>query len=212
MGLFDIFKGAKGNAADKNPQPMREHHYAFAYKALPGLAFADPEVPLVFDSQHPTGRLAKFWAYVGTKFPENERISDSGLLGTVAPLNSDYAIVFIDMPPPLRETEAYFVAICYPYSWLNDPNREKSKPDLHYFILARSKVPGRGGASGATLRTLNQTGHGAVKFGIPVSAEAFTKEIGIALRNPPQWIIGVESKPWRFFMQDDESGQTYGTE
>jgi hypothetical protein len=41
MGLFAIFK--KPDDARPDPNSPREHHYTFAYKALPGLAFADPD-------------------------------------------------------------------------------------------------------------------------------------------------------------------------
>lgn len=114
------------------------------------------------------------------------------------------------MPTPLREAEAYFVAIIYPRSWFNDPSQGNSKPDLRYFILAKSEVPGAGGAYGGTLRILDRTGHGAVKFGIPVSVEAFLKEIQIALLNPPKFITWGDSKPWNFFMRDTETGETSG--
>lgn len=83
MGLFDIFKRTKGGAAHNDPQPPRRHHHAFAYKALPGLAFADAHVALGFGHDTPKGSLVKFWKHVGTKFPENERVSDSGLFANV---------------------------------------------------------------------------------------------------------------------------------
>jgi len=210
MGLFDIFKRTQKDTPQKERQPPRLHHYQFAYRALPGLAFADPHVVLGFGHDIPKGSLVKFWNSVGAKFPENERVSDSGLFANATGFGPHYVILFIDMPKPLRETEAYFVAIIYPRTWINDPSQENSKPDLRYFILAKSEVPSPEGASGGLLRILTEAGHGAVKFGIPVFAEAFLKEIQIALLNPPQCITWIESKSWNFLMQDSETGQTHG--
>jgi TPR repeat protein len=207
MGLFDIFKKAKKDSLQGNQQSPRLHHYQFAYRALPGLAFADAFVPLGFGHDTPKGSLVKFWKHVGSQFAENERVSDASLLAHDAPFGTDYVILLITMPAPLRATEAYFVAIIYPKSWFNDADQENKEPDLRYFILEKSDVPGAGGISGGTLRILTKTGHGAVKFGIPVSADVFLKEIHIALLNPLKWVTWVESEPWNFTMQDSENVQ-----
>jgi CheY-like chemotaxis protein len=202
MRLFGNFKRTKKDAPQ--PLPPRPHHYQFAYRALPGLAFADAYVPLGFGHDTPKGSLSEFWKYVGAKYPENERLSDSGLSALDTHFGPDYVILLVAMPTPLRDTEAYFVAIIYPKSWFNDPTQENSEPDLRYFILAKSEVSSADGASGGTLRTLTKAGHGAVKFGVPVSVEAFLKEVQEALLNPRKWITWVDSKPWNFSMQDEE--------
>jgi len=208
MGLFGFFKKDTRDSL-KQFEPPRKHHYDFAYKALPGLAFSDPHVPLGFGNNSPKGCLAKFWACVGEKLPEDERLSDSGLLGTGTPFGPHYAIVLIDMPKPLREAEAYFVAIVYPKSWFNDSNAYKnSQPELRYFILEKCSMAGIGGG---TLRALNRKGHGAIKYGIPVSAESFLKEIQNVLLNPPPFIVWVDSKPWNIMMQDPEKGEASGS-
>jgi hypothetical protein len=98
------------------------------------------------------------------------------------------------------------VAFEFPHYHLWDYSTFSSEPKK-----TRRKVTSPEGASGGVLRILTETGHGAVKFGIPVSAEAFLKEIQIALLNPPQCITWIESKPWNFFMRDTEAGQTYGS-
>ena len=113
MGLFDIFK--KQAAAPSDPKSPRKHHYNFAYKALPGLAFADPDVPLSFasvtyswkdlqelmasrdpfDRETPNRKLADLWAYTGGKLPSHERLSDSGLSAIGGEFGSEHAIVLV---------------------------------------------------------------------------------------------------------------------
>jgi DNA-binding response OmpR family regulator len=208
MGLLDIFRGTKGNSSHNDPQRPRLHHYEFAYRALPGLAFADPYGPLGMAHDTPKGSLVKFWNHVETQIPKRERVSDSGLIAVHAPFGPDYVIVLVTMPTPLRVSEAYFVGIIYPKSWFNSPDRENSSPALNVFILSKSDVPGAGGSSGGTLRRLNQTGHGAVKFGVAANVETFVNEIQTALLNPNKWITWVDSKPWDILMLDAETGQT----
>lgn len=208
---LEIFKGQIEEEKSENPEEKpRMHHYNFAYKALPGLAFADPHVPLGFGDDTPKESLAKFWNYVGSKLPENERVSDAGLFAHDTPFGPDYVIVLVTMPTPLRVSEAYYIAIIYPRSWFKSPAYENTKPDLHVFILAKSAVPGAEGTSGGTLRILGKTGHGALQYGVPATVEAFLKEIQTAIQNPCKWITWVESKPWNYFMQDTETGETSG--
>ena len=194
------------------PESPRMHHYNFAYKALPGLVFADPLVALGFGHDTPKGSLIEFWEYVGTKVPEHERINAAGLSAIDIVLKPDHVLLMVEMPEPLRDTEAYFVAVIYPKSWINNPAQENENPDPNYFILAKSAVPASQGDTGGTLRMLTKTGHGAVKFGVPFNAESFIKEIRSALLNPPQFTTWVESRPWNFFMHDTETGETFGAD
>jgi hypothetical protein len=210
---LEIFKGQiEGETPQKLEEKPRMHHYNFAYKALPGLAFADAHVPLGFGHDTPKDSLVDFWKYVGTKLPENERVSDFGLFASDTHFGPDHVILLVTMPIPLRDTEAYFVAVIYPKSWLNNPAQENENPDLNYFILAKSEVPSSQGESGGTLRMLTKNGHGAVKFGVPIDADSFIKEIRNALLKSPQFITFVESKPWNFFMHDTETGETFGAD
>lgn len=205
----ELLEGAKSDLPQHDPQSPRMHHYQFAYRALPGMAFSDPRVPLGFGQDIPKGSLIKFWKHVGTRFPENERISDSGLFASDTPFGPDYVMLLVTLPTPLRETEAHYVAIIYPRQWFESPDYENTSPELQVFILARSNVTDAGETSGGTLRILTKTGHGALKFGIPATVEAFVKEIQTALQHPLKWITWVDSKPWDFVMQNDEAGQPY---
>jgi hypothetical protein len=208
---LETLKRDNGKVADL-PESPRMHHYNFAYKALPGLVFADPLVALGFGHDTPEGSLIEFWKYVGTKVPEDKRIIATGLSAIDIILKPDHVMLMVEMPEPLRDTEAYFVAVIYPKSWLNNPAQENENPDLNYFILAKSEVPASQGDAGGTLRMLTKTGHGAVKFGVPFDAEIFIKEIRSALLKPPQFTTWVESKPWNFFMHDTETGETFGAD
>jgi CheY-like chemotaxis protein len=200
---------AEEDSRKNDPLPPRLHHYQFAYRALAGLAFADPYVTLGLGNDMPEGSLIKLWDYVGTKVSEKERLFADGLKAfelTWTP--GKQVILIVELPRPLRDTEAYFVAVAYPQSWFNDAHKENKTLDLRYFILARTEVPGAGGASGGTLRMLTKNGHGAVKFGVPTDLNGFFKEVESLMRNVPQFITWVDSKPWKFSMQDSETGQT----
>jgi hypothetical protein len=230
MGLFDIFK--KHSAAQSNPKTPRKHHYTFAYKALPGLAFADPHVPLSFssvtyswkdlqdliasgdpfDRETPNRKLASLWAYTGAKLPNHERLSDSGLSAIGGEFGDGNAFVLVRLPEPMRDTEAYFIVLIYPKSWFDDPNsHERNSLTVSCYLLAKSSVPGSSG-SGASLRILRRDGHGVVNFGVDPSLRSFLHEVQSELRGPERWITWVESPTWNFFMQDTETGQTFGSQ
>ena len=207
--IYSALENFKGRIEEEKSQKPEEkprmHHYNFAYKALPGLAFADVDVPLGFGHDTPKGSLSEFWKHVGAKCPENERLSDSGLSAIDTHFGPDYVILLVTMPTPLRIAEAHFAAIIYPKSWFKSPDYENKAPELSYYILAKNDF-------GGTFRVLTKTGHGAVKWRVPISAEAFLNEIQIALQKPPRFITWVDSKPWNFFMQDTETGETFGAD
>jgi hypothetical protein len=145
MGLFNVFKKDK---ADSAPESPRKHHYYFAYKALPGLAFTAPNVPLGFATNIPEDGLLRFWQMVGTKLPENERLSGVGLDAVNVNFDSE-CLLLITLPPPLKKSEAYYVGILYPRSWVNSSfdNSKLPKPYPVYFILAMSDVLGTSGVT-----------------------------------------------------------------
>jgi hypothetical protein len=197
--------------AAQGKQFPRLHHYNFAYRAVPGVAFSDPHVPLGLGQDMPKGALKKFWAQVGERLPSDQRLSDRGLSATGGEFGPHHSIVLITMPEPLIDTEAYFVAIVYPRAWFtNHTAYENSKPELQCFILAKSQVPGAGGRSGGTLRVVNPDWHGAINHGIPPSERSFLDAVESALARPIQCITRVERPTWKFFMQDAETGQTHG--
>ncbi len=228
MGLFDIFKKAAPTPSDlKVP---RKHHYTFAYKALTGLAFADPHVPLSFSSvtyswkdlqelmtsgdpferEAPNRKLAELWAYAGAKLPNREKLTDSGLSAIGGEFGAKHALVLVRLPEPLCDTEAYFVALVYPKSWFDTPETiEHASPDLVCYLLAKSSVPGDSG-SGATLRVVKRDGHGSVNFGVHPSVRSFLEEVQSALPTPDRFITWVQSPTWNFIMQDTERGEKHG--
>jgi hypothetical protein len=231
MGLLDIFRKPAGAGPGGKPQQPRRHHYNFAYKALPGLAFADPHVPLAFTSSTfswpdlvasleaggPFGRevanhkLAQFWADAGEKLASHERIADSGLSAIGGEFGPDHVIVLVRMPEPLNETEAYFVALIYPKSWFDKPGAyENSMPDIHCYLLAKSAIPTIGATPAGTLRVVKKAGHGAVSLGVPISTPAFLNEVLNSLQKPERWITWVDSPTWNFFMRSPDNSQMHG--
>jgi hypothetical protein len=233
MGFFDRFKKSSAAAPNQKPQQPRRHHYNFAYKALPGLAFADPHVPLAFasstfswadlvaalESGGPFGRevanhkLLQFWNDVGQKLSAQERIADAGLSAVGGEFGPAHTFVLIRMPEPLNDTEAYFVAIVYPKSWFEKPGAyDNAIPDLRCYLLAKSSTPGEGGAPAATIRLVKKAGHGAVSLGIPRSLAAFLDGVLTSLDSPERWITWVDSPTWNFFMRSPDGSQTHGAE
>lgn len=255
MSLLNRLKNAWGAATRREPESLnsaelgsmigqalqaparqacekpRRHHYNFAYKALPGLAFADPHVPLAFASvtyswndlqesmasgdpterEAPNRKLADFWDYAGAKLPHDERLSSSGLAAIGGEFGPDNFFVLVRMPKPVRLTEPYFVAILYPRQWLEHPQAYESlTPTLRCYLLAKSNVPGSGGVSGATLRIIDRGGHGAVSSGVTPTARAFLEKVQAALRNPNRCLTWVDSPTWSLIMQDREAEQSYG--
>jgi hypothetical protein len=166
-----------------------------------------------FGREAPNRKLSELWTYVGARLPRSARLSDCGLAAIGGEFGADHIIVFVRMPEPLRETEAYFTALVYPKSWIVSMCQllgpRKVMPNVHCYLLAKSSVPGTEG-SGATLRGIKRDGHGAVGFGLPISAQSFLDEVRSALGNPERWITWVQSPTWDLFMHARKTGGTSG--
>lgn len=88
----------------------REHHYAFAHRALPECLFADAlrvvGAALADDSQ---ALLCGLWDRVGEDLDAAERLSPEGLAWELRRLE-DGAILVVSLPTPCKMPEAHFVA------------------------------------------------------------------------------------------------------
>ena len=231
MGMFNIFKKKDVVSGGDSDKPRR-HHYSFAYKALPGLAFADPDLPLTFATctfswaeierlvdagelfarAAANQKLSNFWSSVGAKVPVNEQIDPSGLSAVGGEFGMSGVLVFIKMPEPRRTTEAHFVAIIYPKNWFDNPQtREILAPSIRCYLLAKSDTPTVSGLPGGTLRLIKSDGHGAVKPGMPVDAKSFLSEVHAHLQAPERWVTWVDSPTWNYLMESPGDSQVHGS-
>ena len=106
----------------------RPHHLAFAHRALPRLASADPR-PLfaALAGAGAAGALRTLWERAGEELAPEERLPAGGLRRSVHTLPVGRKAVVAELPPPAAPREAYFVALV------------QLAPDrLRCFTLARS--------------------------------------------------------------------------
>jgi hypothetical protein len=229
--MFDFFKNKNSVSAVDSDKPRR-HHYSFAYKALPGLVFADPDVPItfatctfswaeierlmesgrLFDRAAANQKLSDFWASVGAKVPASEQIDPSGLSAIGGEFGARGVVLFVKMPEPLATTEAHFVAIIYPKSWFDKTETsEVARSGIRCYLLAKSNAPTVSGLPGATLRLVKRHGHGAVKPGIPSDAQSFLREVYNHMQESERWLTWVDSPTWNFLMESPEDSQIHGS-
>ncbi|MBL8794277.1 MAG: hypothetical protein JNM56_10245 [Planctomycetia bacterium] len=101
----------------------RQHHYLFAYMALPDFAFRDASRFLMPGLGQ--ALVAAIWEFAGEN--SDERLPADGLEMSVEPLSSGLSAAVVQLPAPAEAPEAYFAAIV--------PDRDGN---THYFTLERS--------------------------------------------------------------------------
>jgi hypothetical protein len=126
----------------------REHHYLFAHRVLPHLAWDNPEgfyVTAFTDEE--SGRLQEWWETLGGQLDPELRLTPEGLSWSAFPYD-EHLVVSCRFPPPEAMTEAYFAAIiCGPLKGLTRGDLETTP--LRYMVLERGLE-----ADGVTLRTV----------------------------------------------------------
>lgn len=91
----------------------RPHHYLFAYRVLPQFALSDPRKFFAHLTNGGVEFLRFFWNQLGESLPISDRVDSNGLAVTFGSSNSPVAVACITLPPPMRETEAYFAGFVY---------------------------------------------------------------------------------------------------
>lgn len=121
MGLWDKLKGRLGGQArapaagvtqsSPGEVEVRRHHYDFAHRALPQIAFGNVE-RFLFDLDHePTRLLNGIWAFVGQKLTEAGEAPLDAVLAQVHRTTINGATAWIAaLPPPIATTEAALIA------------------------------------------------------------------------------------------------------
>jgi hypothetical protein len=88
----------------------REHHYAFAHRALPECLFGDAiRMVAAVLSDNSQALLHALWDRVGEDLDAAERLSPEGVGWELRRLG-DGAILIVSLPIPCKMPEAYFVA------------------------------------------------------------------------------------------------------
>ena len=120
MGLWDKLKGALGAstpapAADISQPEVRRHHYDFAHRALPQIAFGNVD-RFLFDLDHDATRLLNgVWGFVGQKLAEAglEVMADA-----LPPVHHSqvhgHSVWIATLPLPRATTEAALIAFVRP--------------------------------------------------------------------------------------------------
>ena len=159
----------------------RQHHYMFAYAVIPSFAFGDPRTAVGLGIKNAKlDVLGDVWRNTLKVCSAKDREEPKGDIVRL----TNHVLLLITMPRPIKVTEAYFVGIMYPRSWLDDQTAYHStEPDLRVFILAMSEAtdsPDEG-----TLReAVGTNDHHAVAYGVHADRDRFSAAI-LALVQPP---------------------------
>ena len=189
MGLFDAFK-RKPKPAEGDRAPVaasedhlgelergagpREQHYIFAHIAFRQLAFRDPQACMaVLYSPVAKKMLAEIWDDVtkycaqsghATDLKADELKIHQGRVGL-------YPCVVVEMPPPLRMTEAHYVALIL-RGHLENGKVVNEDPPLLYYTLEFS-LRGDGTPFNMLCAWDDQGAHHNYGEGPPADVQAF---------------------------------------
>ncbi len=112
----------------------REHHYLFAHRVLPHLAWDNPEGFFVTAfTDESSEHLHQWWNTLGDQLDPENRMGTDGLSWSAFPYD-EHLVVTCRFPPPEAMTEAYFATIiCGPLKDLTKEALESSP--LRYVLL-----------------------------------------------------------------------------
>ncbi|MEC4747522.1 hypothetical protein [Methylomicrobium sp. Wu6] len=116
----------------------RNHHYFFAHRFLPQVAFENPA--RFFDCLVADGNdfLLWLWEQCAAYLEQSEHLAPDGLSFALERLKDDTVAALIEMPPPTGVAETYFVAVAY------QPERQRLQQTrlgkTRYFTLEFSEA------------------------------------------------------------------------
>ncbi|WP_375771933.1 hypothetical protein NR798_13935 [Archangium gephyra] len=112
--------------------PVRDHHYTFAYRALPLLFLSHPEGFFGGLEQAGEDYLKQGWKIVGDRMPQGAVLEPEGM--ALDFLGNDHAVLAVVRLPPARaDAEAVMVGC---YLWKAPPRDAITTPRARYFTLA----------------------------------------------------------------------------
>jgi hypothetical protein len=168
-------------------EAVREHHYGFAHRELPGLIWGNPElyVSIFFDFEPDANKtlpalldfLHESWEAFGIELPPEERLPSNGLDVVRLNLASGYQLVVITMPPAKQVAEAHMIAIAF------RPEQHKEKSILRYFTLELGTSTKPDAASTMLCEWTQDRAHLTYDQGPPVEINAFCKAVEQLLKD-----------------------------
>jgi len=114
----------------------RKHHYIFAHRLLPYLAFRSREqLAALLESPQATRALVHLWDTLGDKLSVEERIPGDQIEVFYETLEGGWGAAVVRMPPARRTAEAHFVGILFGPA--ADEGGAQSKRRLRYVTLEK---------------------------------------------------------------------------
>ena len=152
----------------------RQHHYLFAYMALPDFAFRDATRFLTSSPVLGKALVEAIWEFAGENV--DERLPVAGLEFGVERLPSGLPVAVVQLPAPVEAPEAYFAAIV-----------RNQSGDTHYFTLERSVALDGSDEIPTVLGTVDPRGgfqHANFGEGPPPDRRAFVEAVDRLLNAP----------------------------
>ena len=133
----------------------RQHHYQFAYFALPSMVFRDSPVLKTLTGGGARESLVRGWQALGQRFSPADIVPPTGLHAEIVPFTAHRDLLLVTFPTPRRVTEAYFAAILLPKANLFGTR----KGTVRYFLLSHSGIFGENRPEG-TIREISISSSG----------------------------------------------------
>ncbi|MFJ8738604.1 hypothetical protein ACIRL2_04460 [Embleya sp. NPDC127516] len=91
----------------------RQHHYRFAHVVFRSIALRNAAALLAAPLDELTARTTNLWIGVGSRLPEEQRLSAEGLAMNHVPLGAGSGLL-VRLPPALFPPEAHFALVLGP--------------------------------------------------------------------------------------------------
>ncbi len=167
------------------PEP-RPHHYAFAFRFIPQIAFNDPHAALMLGLDMPAGIVKTYWNQCGENFAKAGQVSPDGLKSELVTFHKN-VVALVTLPKPQVIGEAFYVAIACPSDWIEDNETFKGKkPTLRCFVLSKSDKALSKTDNAGTLREVTLSTNGALEYAVPIEKTAFLATIGEQISDKPK--------------------------
>lgn len=167
MGFRDVLSKLFGGR-EKAGAP-RDHHYFYAHRVLPTLAFRDTIQTLdILRSENGLDFLTGLWHDMGRQLRARDRLPPDGLQLEMR-RDGKYLYALVTLPPPLYSPEAYMVALQF--------ESELLAPRLRYFALELGYLDPAGPRRTVLCEWTAEPAHLNFGDGPPPEVEAFYQRL-----------------------------------
>ena len=150
----------------------RNHHYHFAYTALPEMLFTSTKFVYNLVSGDPDKPIRWVWDQAAEVYANSDADPSTGLKVERLPYDAQRVLLLVTMPSPHRDTEAYFAAAILPKADAKEP---LSIP-RRYFVLSHFGGLGEDFPEGR-LREVSKEGNVCVKEMVEPLREDFLNAV-----------------------------------